>query len=204
MTNSKHLGVLFSVVCLFGAGSQARADSQARYHDGFHFQFTGGFGYYNVSAEAGGVEQSFSGMTLPASLLLGGTVGPVAVGGGLILDYASSPTVEQNGMEVTGADISQFVVGLGLYGDYYLDPAKSGLHFQGFAGWGGLETSANGNVGGSDPTGLVTAVGAGYDWWISDQWSAGALARLIYAPLDFNGVGFTTLEPALVGTITWH
>jgi hypothetical protein len=190
---------------LLAVGStSALADSAARYHDGFHFQATGGFGYYNVSADAAGIEQSFSGMTIPGSLLLGGTIGPVAIGGGLILDYAPSPTAEANGMEIMGLDISQFIVGLGVYGDYYLDRTKSGLHFQGFAGWGGLETTSSGNAGGSDPTGLVTAVGGGYDWWISDQWAAGVLGRLVFAPLSLNETGFTTIEPAIVGTITWH
>ena len=190
------------VVCALAG--QAAADSAARTHDGFHLQLQGGLGYYSSSAEAGGVEQSFGGMTLPGALLMGGMIGPVVVGGGFVVDYAPSPSFKQNGQTFEGADISQFVVGLGLYGDYYLDPVKGGVHIQGFVGWGGLETSNSGNVGGSDPTGLVTYIGGGYDWWLSDQWSYGVMGRLIYAPLDFNGTAYTTIEPAVVGTLTWH
>jgi hypothetical protein len=180
----------------------AQADSAPRTHDGFHLQLQLGLGWYSASSD-GGANESFSGVTIPSALLLGGTIGPVAVGGGLVVDYAPAPGYEQNGVSAD-VDVKQYIVGIGLYGDYYLDPRKNGLHVQGFAGWGGLETSVSGNVGGSDPTGLVASLGVGYEVWISDQWSAGAMGRLVYAPLDFNGVGYTTIEPAVVGTLTWH
>lgn len=193
------------VTCfLLISASTAHAESQPKTHDGFHFQLSGGLGYYSASADMGGLSQSFSGVTLPSSLLLGGTIGNLVIGGGIVLDYAPSPGIKQNGMEVQGLDVSQYIVGLGMYADYYLDPTKGGLHFQGFVGWGGLETSTSGNVGGSDPTGLVTYLGAGYDVWLSDEWSVGVLGRLLYAPLSLNSVSFTTVEPAVVATITWH
>lgn len=184
--------------------SVAAADSAPRMHDGFHFQAQLGLGYYNASIEQP-ADSGFSGVTFPMGLLFGGSLTKnIVLGGGLVLDYASSPSVEQGGATIEGADISQFIVGLGAYVDYYLDPAKGGLHFQGYAGWGGLETSSSGNVGGSDPTGLVTYIGGGYDVWISDQWSAGVMGRLLYAPLSINDVSVTTIEPAVVGTLTWH
>jgi hypothetical protein len=196
--------VLLIATFLLTAGTPAWADSKPKTHDGFHFQLTGGLGYYSVS---GGepANQDFSGMTMPGSLLLGGTLfGHLAFGGGLYLDYAPSPTYKVNGTEVPDQVSSQFILGLGLYGDYYLEPEKNGLHIQVFTGWGGLETSFQGNVGGSDPTGLVVAAGAGYEWWLTDQWSGGVLGRLVYAPISLNGTSFTTIEPAVVGTLTWH
>jgi len=190
---------------LVTATSTASADSAAKMHDGFHFQAQLGLGYYSTSADAAGLDQSISGVTFPGAILLGGTLMKgLVLGGGLVVDYAPSPTFEQNGVEVSGADISQYIIGLGAYADYYLDPAKGGLHFQAMIGWGGLETSSNGNAGGSDPTGLYTHFGGGYDFWVTDQWSAGVLGRLTYAPFKFNSVGFTTIEPAVVGTLTWH
>ena len=60
------------------------------------------------------------------------------------------------------------------------------------------------NVGGSDPTGMVVAVGVGYDWWLTDEWSWGVMGRLVYAPLDLNGTSFSTWEPAVVASLTWH
>lgn len=180
---------------LAGAGTVAHADSAARTHDGFHFQVAGGLGYYNVSNDA----QPFSGMTIPTQILLGGTLmDGLAFGGGMMLDYSPAPSTDVQGVS------SQTVLGLGVYGDYYLNPTANGLHVQGFLGWGGLETSFMGNVGGSDPTGLVVSAGVGYDKWLNDQWSYGVIGRLTYAPVSLNGNSFTTIEPAVVGVLTWH
>jgi hypothetical protein len=201
--------ILASTIGTFAFGTLAfaggaHADSAARTHDGFHFQVSGGLGFYNLSSDAGGVEESLGGLTFPGSLLLGGTVGPVVIGGGVVIDYAPSPSYKLNGTEMELADVSQYVVGLGLYADYYLHPDRGGLHGQVFAGWGGVETSSSGNVGGSDPTGLVTYIGAGYDWFFNDQWSYGVMGRLVYAPLDFNNRSYTTVEPGIVAQLTWH
>jgi len=181
------------VCSLFAQG--AHADSRARVHDGFQFQLGAGLGYYDVSSD---VNQDFSGVTIPLQFLFGGSIGPLVLGGGLVLDYAPSPSTDVQGVS------SQYVVGLGVYADYYLNPAGDGLHIQGYAGWGGLETSFSGNVGGSDPTGLVTYAGAGYEWFFMDEWSYGVMGRILYGPFDINGSGFTTIEPAVVGTLTWH
>lgn len=195
MRSFTSLTTCLTLVLLAAAASGAHADSQPRTHDGFHLQVGGGLGYYNVSNDA----QPFSGMTIPLQLMLGGTLMEgLAFGGGIMFDYSPSPSTDTPGVS------SQTVLGLGLYGDYYLDPKANGLHVQGFLGWGGLETSFMGNVGGSDPTGLVTSVGVGYDLWLSDQWSYGIMGRITYAPVSLNGNSFTTIEPAVVGTLTWH
>ncbi len=195
---------LLSVILVFGAIGSARAESQPRTHDGFHFQLTGGLGRYSVSGAAP-ANQDFSGVTIPTSLLLGGTLfGHMAFGAGMYFDYASSPTYELNGVEMSSNISSQTILGIGLYADYYLEPQKNGVHVQVFGGWGGLETSFAGNMGGSDPTGLVAAVGVGYEWWLTDEWSGGVMGRVLYAPLDLNGTSFKTFEPAVVGTLTWH
>jgi hypothetical protein len=193
-----------AVIFVFAAVTSARAESQPKTHDGFHFQLAGGLGFYSVSGAAP-ANQDFSGMTFPGSLLIGGTLfGHMAFGAGMILDYAPGPTYEWNGTEVTDTISSQMIMGFGLYGDYYLDAQKNGLHLQVFGGWGGLETSFQGNVGGSDPTGLVASAGLGYEWWLTEEWSGGLMARVVYAPLDLNGTAFKTFEPAVVGTLTWH
>ena len=192
---STHLVRLLTGALLLAGAATAHADSAPRTHDGFHFQISGGLGYYNVSNDA----QPFSGMTLASELRVGGTLfNGFAFGGGILFDHSPSPSTDVPGVS------SQSIVGLGVYGDYYLDAKTNGLHIQGFLGWGGLETSFSGNVGGSDPTGLVTHVGAGYEWWLSDQWSYGVMGRLLYAPVSLSGNSFTTIEPAVVGTLTWH
>jgi hypothetical protein len=127
----------------------------------------------------------------------------LTLGGGFFFDYSSSPTAEAGGVE---ADLgtAQLLLGLGAFADYYLDPVKGGVHFQGFVGWGGLEETDSDAVGGSDPTGLVVSVAGGYDFFIADEWSAGFMGRIAYAPLKQGDLSATTIAPALLGTLTWH
>jgi hypothetical protein len=180
------------------------AHAEVKTHDGFYLQLNTGLGYLSTSAEAGGTKATYSGVTLPSSLFLGGTIGPVVIGGGFFGDYAFSPGASINGQDVpSNADVSMTLIGIGVFADIYPDIHK-GLHFQPFVGWGGLETSVNGNSGGSDPTGLVLAIGGGYDVFVSDNWSIGGMARLAYAPLSLNDVTFSTISPSLLATFTYH
>lgn len=39
---------------------------------------------------------------------------------------------------------------------------------------------------------------------LGDEWSAGVMGRLIYAPLSLNNVDYTVIEPAVVATFTYH
>jgi hypothetical protein len=187
-------------------GFAGTANAADKTHDGFYLQAATGLGYYSMSGESvPGAEESFSGMSVPLSLMLGGSpTGGLAIGGGFMIDYVPSPGYQINGEDVDlQVDFTQYVIGIGPFVDYYLDPA-GGLHFQGFVGWGGVETSTEGDVGGSDPTGLVTALGVGYDLFISDEWSVGGMGRFTFAPLSFNDISLTTIEPALLVTLTYH
>jgi hypothetical protein len=194
------LGFASLLMC---TSSVAMAD--AGKHDGFYFQLQGGLGYYHAGASAGGSDVSFSGLTIPMGLMLGRTafIDGLTLGGGLILDYAPSPGYKVNGSDVPAANVKQFVLGLGAFADYYLQPS-GGLHIQGFAGWGGLETSVSGNVGGSDPTGLVLGLGAGYDFFISDEWSFGVMGRVLYGAFSINSVSYSTFAPAVLATLTYN
>lgn len=181
--------------------SESRAEALT--HDGFYFQANAGLGYLSSSAEQGGITAKYSGVTMPLAALFGGTVGPVVIGGGFFADHAFSPSVSINDKDVPLSDVTLTLIGVGVFADIYPDPHK-GLHFQPFLGWGGLESSSKGNSGGSDPTGLVMAVGAGYDFFVSDNWSIGPMFRFAYAPLKLNDVSYSTIAPALVATITYH
>lgn len=193
------LGVLSGALLLPGVAAAAPET-----HDGFYLQLDLGIGYLSSSAEFGGQTVTYSGATLPSALFMGGTVGPVVIGGGLFADYAFSPSASaEGGPTVALEDVSLTLIGIGVFADIYPDPQK-GLHFQPFIGWGGLEASVNGNSGGSDPTGLVLAVGAGYDWFVSDNWSIGVMGRFGYAPLKLEETSYSTIAPALLGTFTYH
>jgi hypothetical protein len=185
-----------------GVVSEASA-SEAYTHDGFYLQLAAGIGHLGSSAESGGVEAKYSGITVPTSLMLGGTIGPVVIGGGFFRDYAPSPSATINGNDANLTDVTLSLIGLGFFADIYPDP-KSGLHFQPFLGWGGLEATFRGNAGGSDPTGMVLALGVGYDFWVGSEWSIGPMVRVAYAPLSMNGVEYNTLAPSLLATFTYH
>ncbi len=205
MTRTSVLVACFAAAFSIGSASST-AQAAPNTQDGFVFQLSPGLGYYSMTAEdALGTEVAFSGETFSLSLMLGGTIMPgLHVGGGFFLDRAFSPTLEIGGQEAAGTpDFQQFVLGLGPFVDYYLDPA-GGLHFQGFFGWGGVETSTEaGGAGGSDPTGLVVYLGAGYDVFLSDEWSVGGMARFAYGPFALNEIDYPTIAPALLLTLTW-
>ncbi len=141
-------------------------------------------------------------MTFPTSLLLGGTVGPVVIGGGFITDYVASPSISQGGQSVPWQDVSLYLYSMGVFADFYPDP-HGGLHFQPYVGWGGLQASYRGYTGNS-ATGMVLALGGGYDWWVGDEWSIGVMGRLTYAPLSLDDVSYTTIAPALLASFTYH
>jgi len=127
----------------------------------------------------------------------------LVIGGGFFCDTGPSPSYEVNGQSVELDNVTQYIIGLGGFVDYYVWSDR-GLHFPLFLGWGGLETSADGNAGGSDPTGFITYFGGGYEFWMSDEWSIGALFRLVIAPSKLNDVSYTTIEPGFLLTLTYH
>ncbi|MBN2497995.1 MAG: hypothetical protein JXR96_25610 [Deltaproteobacteria bacterium] len=190
-----------AVLILLPAYQQAQA--KPRTHDGFYLSINLGLGYYHSSAEAGGAEYTYSGLSIPTSLMMGGTLfDHLVLGGGVFFDSAPAPKEEINGTK-TQADFTQLILGLGAYVDFYLNP-DGGLHFPVFLGWGGLETISNGSAGGSDPTGFVMYFGAGYEWFFADEWSVGGLARLVIAPIELSGVTYLTFAPGFAASLTWH
>jgi len=186
-----------------GFSSEAKADP--RTHDGFYLQLGAGLGYMSTTAEveALNVEYKYSSMTFPSALLLGGTVGPVVIGGGFTWDYGFSPSVEFDGEEQDLEGLTLTLVGVGLFADIYPNP-NEGLHFQPFVGFGALSATYEGETSSNDPTGMILAVGVGYDFWVADEWSIGPMFRFAYAPLSRDDVSFNTIAPALLATFTYH
>lgn len=196
-------GSLVAVLAL-----SANAHAEARTHDGLYLSFNTGIGYLSSTAEqtvlGTTIKETASGVTIPSAIWLGGTVGPVAIGGGFFGDYAFSPSFErEGGGTYEPDDVTMTLFGFGAFADYYPDP-HGGFHVMPFFGWGGLSLSVDGDTSGSDPTGLVMAAGVGYDWFVAPEWSLGAMARFAYAPLKYNDVSFSTIAPALLFTITYH
>ncbi len=204
MRRNSALTACFAAALSIGS-AVSTADAAPGTHDGFMLQLSPGLGYYSMTASDPTGDVTFSGTSFSLNLMMGGTLMPgVHLGGGFFLDRALSPTLEIDGNEVTGTgDFSQFPLGIGAFVDYYLDPS-GGLHFQGFFGWGGVETSTpEGGAGGSDPTGAVLYLAAGYDVFVSDEVSVGGMARFAYGMFALNDVDWPTIAPALLLTLTW-
>src|SRR5690606_38928768 len=72
-------------------------------HDGFYLSAQAGFGYLSSSVDD--FDASISGMTYSTALLLGGTVGPVVIGGGFTYDNAFSPSYEVGGRDFDTGDV---------------------------------------------------------------------------------------------------
>ncbi len=189
----------FSVV----TGAVGLAAAAPRTHDGFYLDLEAGVGYLSSSADDGVNEIGYSGATYGSALFLGGTIGPVVIGGGLTYDNAFSPSAEIGGNEYELDGLELHLIGFGAFVDVYPDPTE-GLHFMGMLGWGGLEASLDGDVSGSDPTGMLLGVGGGYDFWVADEWSIGPLARLIYAPLSMDDVDYGTTQFTVAASFKYH
>lgn len=202
MRRLRYLSAAAAVAAVFAAAPEAAAAPMT--HDGFYLSMEAGLGYLNSSVESALGDESLSGMTFSSGLLMGGTVGPVVIGGGFLYDNAFSPAYKVNGNEPPGdLDLSLYLISFGAFVDVYPDPTD-GLHFLGFVGWGGLEFSRGGDVSGSDPTGILFTLGGGYDFWVGDEWSVGPLARFTYAPLSLNGVDFNTTQFTVAADFKFH
>jgi hypothetical protein len=185
---------VLSAAVLAGLTSVAAAEPYT--HDGFYLGLTGGLGYMHISAPG---DTSISGFEIPNfGINIGKSItSKLVLGGGAFVDYSSSAKYMDT--DIPG---SEMVIALGAFADYYLDPHRGGLHFQGFLGWGGLEETEG--TGGSDPTGLTIFVGAGWEKFITAEMSVGAVGRLTYGSWSLSGGDFTLISPTALATLTWH
>ena len=152
------------------------------YHDGFYLRISSGFSYLHVSTSLNNNDStgSLSGGGSSFDIMVGGTPAPgLVVGGGLLWQMAFDPssTVTRRGTAVTGIDSgSNGNVGLLLIGpmiDAFPAPT-GGFHVGGLLGF-----AANGLKDNQDnlSAGLGFSAWTGYMWWVSGQWSLGAMLR---------------------------
>ncbi|MCC6900620.1 MAG: autotransporter domain-containing protein [Polyangiaceae bacterium] len=179
----------------------------ARTHDGFFFRIGLNGGPLMLSWDAPS-DPKWSGFQSGFDLLIGGSpVDGLAIGGALIANRTTDPTYEVGGAESTWKG-SMLFAGLALFADWYLNPHE-GLHFQGLVGFAAVDfVSDSGQSGGNDPTGTMFGLGAGYDFWISNQWSIGPFGRVIYSSVSAEAGGATAkysyLYPSIGVAFTLH
>lgn len=148
------------------------------FHDGFYLRLGLGLGLGGVlvSSDSKSVsDYSFGGGGGVLDLWLGGTPSRgLAMGGVFSALGISSAKRKVDGQRIAG-DVTGSSALLGYFVDVFPDPA-AGLHFGGALGVAGSTAEIKGGTK-FDGGGLGLQAFAGYDFWVSPDWSLGGLAR---------------------------
>ncbi|MGE0325581.1 MAG: hypothetical protein AB7K71_23770 [Polyangiaceae bacterium] len=188
-------------------------------HDGFYMQFALGVGYLTGTADNSSIDVEASGVAQLGQLALGGTLGPnFVLGGGAFgvnvftTKYAVGPANQANFNKIEGdGELSSASV-IGPFAAYYFDPTQ-GVYAMGALGINVMSTGEakeEVTLPETSGTGVGVVLGVGYEGFVSEQWSVGGLARVMYlsAELDPEGGGssvdFTGWVPGLLLTVTLH
>jgi hypothetical protein len=167
-------------------------------HDGLYLRLGLGIGRLGAhfttdeSADFGGsVDGSVANVSGVFEVAVGGTPAPgLVLGGGLWFDGTGRHATHDLKVNGTPTQNLRFDgVDLGLVGpfvDYYINP-RLGFHVQAALGVA-IVTVGRGDDGphSYDQTlgGLGFMLGTGYEWWVADQWSMGAIVRLLYGTVE--------------------
>ncbi len=138
-----------------------------------------GGGYAKFDGSFGATDAKISGGGPALELLIGGALTPgVVLGGGFVFMSLNKPTLTARGTDSeSNNDLSYGIIG--LFGDFYPDP-NGGFHFGGMLGFANAIPDTNsGNT--ASVSGAGAYLGAGYDFWIADQWSVGPNARFLWS-----------------------
>jgi hypothetical protein len=153
-------------------------------HDGFYLRMSLGLGAVKTQVEPdeeedGVLSYDLSGTAVAIDLLIGGSPVPgLAVGGALLSSNASEPSLEYPGQ--SDRELDDLTFGhLGLFVDGFPDP-KGGFHVGGSIGFDAVTIVDEANEFEEELTfgGAGLNVWAGYDAFISPEWSLGGLLRL--------------------------
>jgi tetratricopeptide (TPR) repeat protein len=179
----------------------------AQTHDGFYLRMSGGLGYVSdwlsgTSYDGHSMKgQSRGPCIVPMDVAIGGTIGSLAVGG--ILTYAINPTVGKDSQQAA------LYIFTGGFADYFPDP-HGGLHIGTAVGvaiptlGSSSDSSSSSSRNSADP-GVGAMLMGGYDFWVSDQWSLGASARVIFLRAgDDNGIKHAALIPHIALSALYH
>jgi hypothetical protein len=129
---------------------------------------------------------------------VGGMIfGHLVVGGAIFMDSAFTTRVKNTGQNPNPPKPYNMVT-VGPMLDFYPD-AKGGLHFEigvGFSGGSGVFPHQKSTL-----LDWGLAGGAGYEWWVSEVWSLGVMARVHHSTGGTNDSGGGI---AIVGTFEDH
>lgn len=159
-------------------------------HDGFYLRVNFGYGSTWGSFDdsgPGNIDVDLSGSGLGFDVLAGGSPSPgFVIGGGLVVNQLFSADLEPVAGARSAHDVQSGLVG--VFVDGFPKP-NAGWHLGGLVGLASVTVK---DGGGAEKTGgLGGAIWGGYDAWVGDEWSLGALLRFTAtrttggeAPLD--------------------
>ncbi len=189
-----------------------RPDPTARRHDGFFARADVGLAgmWAAVSGSANGRDRIWA-IGQSAGILIGGTPRPGLVVGGYVWTARLDPTFVVRGVRVSPDDDSvKLTTGrLGPFLDWYPDPLR-GFHVQVAAGLAiQVESDTKGKSIKPGSVGAAGSFGLGYEFFVGNQFSVGAMARFTAGALARSppGAGEERLffeVPELLLTSTFH
>jgi hypothetical protein len=202
------------------------AEPSGHVHDGFYLRFGTGFGGYDErlgsrssTTYAGEIEGRNRGVATLGELSIGGTLGRGWVVGGGIFSADVLATTYKSGEDSSQLPPTELdpelrnVALIGPFFDRYLDPTE-GFHFQVALGIATLTPRVFGHSGTEQSEYLAVGgglmLGAGYDWWVAEEWSLGVLARTTATVVrgrddsDVRWMHVVVTSPGLLLTLTYH
>jgi hypothetical protein len=172
---------------------ETRASAEPKTHDGFQFRGATGAAYWWDKEDPvafGVIGDKLRGAAGSLEVFAGGTpLRGLVIGGfyGMVMPPATTILKEDGErFDDSGSLTQRALLTAGPYVDYYPDPRK-GFHVLGDVG-GAVQLGA-GYIARLHPPGIGYTLGAGvgYDWWVSNEWSLGLLARFQYVRGTMSG-----------------
>jgi hypothetical protein len=195
-----------------GSDAQQPSTSSDTIRRGFYASASLGPGLLFAGTDSSTDARTFEGTTLAVSIAMGGRIGDhVAIGGTYLRDQVLSMSVEDEVIDGDEPNLDDIGFSFDRFGFFIeLHPmTEDGLHFQGFLGFGDLNTHRPNGDEADDPSGVVFALAGGYEWLLSEKFRLGGLLRLSYASLSVdetgvNGANVEAFLPTLVVTATHY
>jgi hypothetical protein len=117
---------------------------------------------------------------------------------------ASISAADNNGVAVSGQARGLTILSsLGTFVDFYPDP-RTGLHFMAGLTYSSFSFTNEAGESSEAASGVGLFGGAGYEAWVSSEWSLGLLTRLQWAALSDSSGTTTALAPVLLLGLTCH
>jgi len=197
-----------------------------RLHDGFYLRLGLGVGAFLGNAELTEGEpygpwpdahESFdtvevTGFAIPVEFALGGTPTPgLVIGVGSYAVHIPSAKYKAGRGDYAVEERAEYgsISMIGPFVDYYLDPG-AGMHVEVSPALVWVGPGDSDTIWWDAPDGYGWGImgGFGYEAWVSDQWSVGALARAQFVSAKVEAQhthsDFYGFVPSVLFTMTWH